>query len=317
MTPPPPARPSARQPLSWPVTLKLTAAAVLPALAVYAVAGALMVPAVAAGTVLGLAGTMLGSSRRAAAGGLLVMALMALHQALPALDLRLLAVAPAIAAGWEAARTGGRALPLALMSMGLLVALDHAGAPPARTLPFYAGGLALALPAARALGFHARPKPAPEGLHAGIRQGLFLALGLALAVTIAGHLQSAHAIWVVQFFVLRALAPGHLALPSAAKFFAGVLVGTALAALLEQAGLSVPPLSFAIALAAAVIGLRLLPLGPPYTPAAFTVALLLLTAPTPDAALFRSEAALIASVLAVSLAFGLGRLIRDPGRTSA
>ncbi|WP_172330456.1 hypothetical protein [Mangrovicoccus sp. HB161399] len=299
--------------LSWHDTLGIAAASILACLAGYFAFGALAVPALAGGVLLGIAGSMMGSPGRAAASGALVLLLLLLHVALPGIDIRLIALALPLAAGWEAARPGGRAFTLALMSMGLIVAVDRAGAAPALTLPIYAAGVAYGLAAARLLSLQDFPAQPPEGDHAGLRHALFLAIGLALAVSLAGHLRSSHSIWVVQFFVMRGLAPGHMALPSALKFALGVLIGTAAAILLESIGASRPPLSYGIALAALLAGLHSLPSGPPWTPAALTVALLLLTAPTPDAAVFRGEAALMAAGLAIALATVLGRLIRNPG----
>ncbi|WP_138470991.1 hypothetical protein [Poseidonocella sp. HB161398] len=306
----PPPRPKL---LGWPTVIGIAVTAVTACIAGYLAFGAIAVPALAGGVLLGMAGTMLGSSGRAAAGGILVLALMLLHLALPAIDIRLVALALPAAAGWETARRGGRAFTLALMSMGLLVATHRAGAAATLSLPLYAAGLAYGLGCARLLKLQDWPAVPAEGLHGGLRHGLFLAIGLALAVSLAGHLRSAHSIWIVQFFVMRGLAPGHMALPSALKFAAGVLAGTAAAILLEMAGLSRPPVSYAIALAALLAGLRSMPSGPPWTPAALTVGLLLMTAPTPGAAVFRGEAALMAAGLAIALATLLGRLIRNPG----
>ncbi|MBE3639351.1 hypothetical protein [Mangrovicoccus algicola] len=311
---PPPAPSRAKAPrLPWRVVPGIAAGALLACLAAWAAAGPLAVPATAGGMVLGLGGTLLGSSGRAAAGGALVLALSLLHLAAPGIDLHRLALALPAAAGWETAQRGGRAFTMALMSLGLLVAAQHAGAAPGLALPSYGAGLLAGLGLARVLGLARMPARPPEGPAAGLRHTLFLGLGLALAVALAGHLQNAHSIWLVQFFVLRGLAPGHMARASALQFALGVLAGTAAALVIETAGLGLPPWGILLALAALVAGLRSLPAGPPLTPALMTVALLLLTAPTPDAALFRGEAAIMASGLAILLATVLDLLFRPRG----
>lgn len=299
-----------RKPMTWRMTLILTAAGFGPGALLYWIEGGLAVPPLLAGITLGLAGTMIGSATRAALGGGLVLGLLALHTLWPGLDPRIAALGFVGLAGWETARTGGRAMPLALICGVLIWSAPHLGLSSGHIGGLFSLGLIGGLALARYLALGHVPKLPPEGDRAGWRQAIFLAIGLLLSITLVRTLPTAHGVWIVQMFIMRAMAPTHLTVHQALRYLLGVLAGVLLALGLELSGLLTPHIAHLLSAATVVLGLRLLPLGPPWPVVPITLAVLLSLAPSPSEALFRSEAALIAASLAILLSVILDRLFR-------
>ena len=295
--------------MPWRLVGALVVAGLVPCMTVAHLMGAAYVAPLLAGLIVGTGATMVGSARRAIIGGALVLIMLGLHMVWPATDLRLFALCFALAAGWETARTGGRALPMTLMAAGILWSGFQHQIPHTTGMALFAPGLVWGLLVAWALGLASFPKLPPEGDRAGLRQSLFLGCGLLLSITAVQHWPAAHAIWIVQMFILRATAPTRLTSHQAVRFVLGAMAGVCLALIVEYSGLSAPPLGYVIATVALVIGLRLMPLGPPLATIPMTVAVLLALAPTPAEAVFRSEAALAATLLAIALSFAADRLL--------
>lgn len=203
-------------------------------------------------------------------------------------------------------------MPLALACAVLIWVLPKAGLSEPQIAGLFAAGLAGGLGLACLTGLAGIAKVPAEGDRAGLQQAIFLALGVALSITLARQLPSAHALWVVDIFVIRAITPSHLAISKAWRYAIGTLIGVALVLGLEHSGLLTAQSMHITAALTLVIGLRLLPVGPPWPTAFFTIAVLFSLAPTPDDALFRSEAALLAAGLAILLRVLLNQLLRVP-----
>lgn len=201
-------------------------------------------------------------------------------------------------------------MPLSLACAVLIWILPKTGLDEAKIAGLFAAGLGGGLLLAYAAGLQRFPKLPPEGDLAGLRQTVLLGVGLWLSITFARHLPSAHAVWVVDMFVVRAMTASHLTIPKAFRFGLGTLLGGGLALAIEHSGYLTPQVAQIIAAISLVLGLRLLPLGPPWPATCLTITVLFALAPTPSEALFRAEAALLAAGLAIVLGFLLDCLVR-------
>ena len=297
-------------PLPWPLVLGLAAGAAVP-LAAEASLAAPLLQAVGAGLLVGLAAAM-GSPRRAAVGGALAPAA-ALSLAPPlAIDPRLPALLLAALAGWEAARTGGRSFTVAIVSVALLSVHVGQGAAPGTVLAAFAASAAWSLALVMRLGLAGRAAVPAAGPREGLRHGLFLALGLAVSLALVQGSEQPLALWVVFIFLYRAMAPAHETLERLLAYATGALAGAGLALVLELLGPPGPVAGMAVAAGAALVGLRFAPVLSPVAGAAFTLAVLLIAAPSPAAAIFRIEAVLFVALLVAALFELLLRLLGPP-----
>jgi hypothetical protein len=222
-----------------------------------------------------------------------------------------------LAAALEAGRTGGRAFVLALYGWCALM-LSPTLPAAAEALPFVVIGLLWGALSARLIGVAGLVvvPPVPPKIAASL--GLFLAVGVLVSAQLSHWLDPTYGYWVVLLFVLRALSPPHQSTRQALRYGLGAVAGSGCAFMLA---LTNPPgeVAAVLALALILVGLRLLPHPAPWSPAAFTSAVLLLVPVGTSGILVRLEATLIAVALTVVLvaAIGVGwRLIDRAGRSS-
>ncbi len=231
------------------------------------------------------------------AGGL-ALGLMVLFPTRPALFL--FAISLSAICGWETTKTGGRSGVMALfLCVGLQLTpamppLEQAALPALLGLAF--GWLATQ---ATPLAGQACQPPAP--LRFGVGIAVFLSAGLAIAVFAIHHVQESLAHWLAMLFLLRAMAPPGELISGAVRFGIGTITGSLVALLLITLGLP-PTLMLAGGGLMFLMGLRMLPHPWPYAPAAFSAAVLMATAPSIHAAIFRIEAAVFAVFISTALA---------------
>lgn len=297
------------RPMPWKLSLLLAFGALVPVAIASQVVGESAIPATLAGAVLGLCGPMIGSLWRTGLGIAVLLTMVAARLAYPELDARLLIVPLALLAGWETSKTGGRTMPLTLMVSGLLWSAGQTGGSPLGHTVEFSLGAAWGLGLAIWLNLEKLPKLPPEGWRGGIRQALFLLVGLTLSITLVRNVENAHAIWVVQMFALRAFVPTHMAVPLALRYVSGVIVGAMLAYGLKVGFDLTHAYAIGISLVSLIIGLRILPFGPPWSSMAMTVAVLIPSASLQTDALHRGEAALVVTGLAIALSAVLDRLV--------
>lgn len=202
-------------------------------------------------------------------------------------------------AGAEATLTGGRAGVMALfmvIGLHLIPAMPSPAqaAPPAIFSLVVTWGLAQLTPLAGA----GAQNPAPRRF--GIGLALFLATGLSIATFAMRFVDESFAHWLALLFVMRGLAPPGEVIRNALRFGLGATLGSGLA--LIALVLALPKgLMLGLAFVAVLAGFRLAPASGPWSPAAFSAAILFLTAPSPHDAVFRIEAAVFAVVLSTVL----------------
>ncbi|ROU03557.1 hypothetical protein [Histidinibacterium lentulum] len=269
--------------------------------------------AAAAGLAVGLGGTVMGGL--VPAGVAAAVALAAIALGLAGLDPRLAALALAALAGWEAHRRGGRAAVYGILATVMLsVALrDGAGTLPA--LLVFAAAAAAGIAVAQARRLTGLAAPPPEDRRGGVQIALFLALGLMASLTLVGNAGEPRAVWILYTFVLRALSPVALLAERTLVYALGACLGAVAALALELLG---PPglwPTLAIASVAVLVGLRRAALLSPVPGALFTLATLLVVAPTPAHAVFRLEVILLVAAMVLALAEGLRRVL-GPNRTA-
>lgn len=215
-------------------------------------------------------------------------------------------VALAVIAGAEATLTGGRSGVLALfmvVGLHLIPAMPAPGlaAAPALGALVLTWGLAQLTPLA---GAGVQP-PAPRRF--GIGLALFLATGLCIAAFVMTQVTESFAHWLALLFVMRGLAAPGDVIRSALRFGLGAILGSGIALLALVLALP-QPLMLGLAALALLAGFRLAPDPGPWSPAAFSAAVLFLTSPSPHDALFRIEAAIFAVALSTVLVTGFALL---------
>jgi hypothetical protein len=143
---------------------------------------------------------------------------------------------------------------------------------------------------------------APATAEAGLRLGLFLALGVALSLALVLVIDMHRSYWIAIIFVSRALLPMQHRPQALLRYSKGAAAGVLFAVAVELAGL-LGILRLLVPLAALIAGLRFLTYPIPVSSGAFTVAVLLGTAPTLAEAAFRLEtvALVIGMILFVTL----------------
>jgi hypothetical protein len=264
------------------------------------IAGKAHLAATVAGLMVGLIGSLLGSGRAAALATMVLLGAMALHIQLPdRIPTQALAMALVVLAGAEAGIVGGRAMTLALFGF-LKLSLLPAMPPGSADLPFVAGAALLGGVAVLAIGLQGRARQAPGGLPFGAGVTLFLGLGLLGIFWIVQRMDQPFAYWLALLFVWRAMAPPERTMGAALRFGTGAVLGSLLAMLATFLDLPAEA-RLALTLALVIAGLRMLPHPGPWTPAAFTSAVLLSFANGPGDALFRAEAALFILALTALL----------------
>lgn len=312
--------PAAPRALPWSLAIRIAAGLLAPALLALAFAPATILAAVG-GSFLAIFGSFQGSTRRSLMGGAAVLLLFLVSQAAPgALDIRAVILCLALAAGIETVTQGGRSLTLSIFAAVMLIgAIRRYGAPPDLAALVFVASLAFGALLAEALNLSGKAALPPNDIRSGVEHALFLAIGLLLSLALVQRMEGAQALWIVQMFVLRAMAPPKLDPARTAQFVAGAVIGAGLAAGLETLGLETRAgLRLCLAALCLVVGLRFLPVGRTLSAAALTLAVLLATAPTPEAALFRAEAAGVSAALALGLLLILQHLAewawprRDP-----
>lgn len=142
----------------------------------------------------------------------------------------------------------------------------------------------------------------PMSLKGALSVWVFLLAGLALTSFLAHLIGNQKSYWLSFLFVFRVLAPLQKVPDAAARFGVGVALGSFIAIGLEFSGL---PHKFLVVLglAAAVFGVHRIGGNTIWTAMFFTIATLLITAPTIESAVFRIEAAAIVIAIVGCLAF--------------
>ncbi|MEX0286396.1 MAG: hypothetical protein AB3N23_17455 [Paracoccaceae bacterium] len=210
------------------------------------------------------------------------------------------ALALSAIAGAEAVRTGGRSGVLAIFmctGLHLIPAMPNANDALLPALLALAAGWGLIQ--LTPLAGQAVQPPAPRAFGVGL--AAFLIVGLAIAVFAVHHVHDGMAHLLALLFITRGLAPPGQVVRGALRFGVGAVGGSLGALMAIHLGLPVWVL-LALSAVVLVLGLRMLPHPGPYAPAAFSAAILLATAPSVHAALFRVEAAVFAVLLSVALA---------------
>ena len=300
--------------MAAPTTLPWPAVAILmgtilgaAALAALAVSPAAALPAVF-GALAGLVGCFLTPSGRETAPFLATLAAMALVALAPPVALLwLVMLLLCLAAGWEASRTGGRAMVMGLF-VWLALSLVQSMPPPPISAATAAGGLALGWAVSRLTGLAGKAtRPAGKPVF-GISLALFLAIGISAAILAMHHVQSPFAHWIALVFIMRALAPPGLTQRATLRFGAGAAGGCLVA--MGVIALHPPqPVTITLALLLLAAALRLLPHPRPFTPAAASAGILLLVAKDIQPALFRLEVTIIVVLLSLGLSALLSLLL--------
>ncbi len=141
----------------------------------------------------------------------------------------------------------------------------------------------------------------PAPVRFGVGLAGFLMAGLAIAVFAMHLIDERFAHWLALLFVMRGLAAPGQVVSDAVRGGLGAAGGSVLAMLFLMLNAPVSQL-LAIAGVMFLIGLRMLPHPGPYSAAAFSVSILLATAPSQHAALVRIEAAILAVLLSTVVA---------------
>lgn len=289
--------------LPWSLAIRIAAGLLVPALLALTLAPSTVLAAVG-GSFLAIFGSYQGSTRRSLMGGAAVLLLFLLGQSAPeTLDLRVVILCLALAAGIETVTQGGRSLTLSIFAAVMLIgATRRYGAPPELAALVFVASLATGTVLADRLKLSGKAALPPNDIRSGVEHAAFLAIGLLLSLALVQRMEGTQALWIIQMFVLRAMAPPKLDPLRTAQFVAGAVIGAALAAGIETLGLETHAvLRLCLAALCLVLGLRSLPVAQVFSAAALTLAVLLATAPTPESALFRAEAAGISAALALGL----------------
>ncbi|CAD0184682.1 hypothetical protein RUESEDTHA_01564 [Ruegeria sp. THAF57] len=131
---------------------------------------------------------------------------------------------------------------------------------------------------------------------------LFLIVGMSLTSFLAHVIGNQKSYWLSLLFVFRVLAPLQKVPVAALRFGVGVALGSLAALCLEFSGLSHQALLI-LGFASAVIGVHKIGGNTLWTAMYFTIATLLVTAPTMEFAVFRIEAAAMIVFVVGALSF--------------
>lgn len=282
-------------------------AIVFAALAIAAVATAWlferpMIPAALAGTIMGFFGTVLANRARALFAGAIVLLASLAGSEFPAWMIPVV-IAPLLCAfsGWEIGKTGTRAHALGLLAWIMLIAPAGNGSAlelfAAYIVPLLAGSLLAA-----GLGAEAIASKPPAGTRYGRAHAIALAIGLATSIILSWQFNHPGAHWIMTLFVVRALDDPGTHRKKALWTGLATMLGAVTAALVTL--MPLPPSLFTVLGALfLLIGLRLMPLPDAKSSLLMSAGVVLATAPTLDAALYRGGAAFFASLLAIMLSY--------------
>ncbi len=142
----------------------------------------------------------------------------------------------------------------------------------------------------------------PMSVKGAVSIWIFLILGLGLTSILAQMIGNQKSYWLSFLFVFRVLAPLEKVPDSALRFGIGVAIGSLVAICLESVGLPHRVLML-LGIASAIVGVHRIGGRTMWTAMFFTIATLLITAPTVEFAVFRIEAAAMVVVLVGGLAF--------------
>ncbi|WP_139165875.1 hypothetical protein [Paracoccus tibetensis] len=247
--------------------------------------------------------------RGAAMGGAGLVAALALALVWPGWwAYALLCAALCAAAGIEAAARGTRIAIIVMLGVTLVFA---SGAPTGLPALAMAGlGAATGAVVMGHLALWSVIPPQRLSRAQGLRLALFLSLGVTLSL-ILGLRAPQHGHWIAVLFMSRALVPFGQRRAPLMRYGTGAALGVSAALLIEAVH---PPglLRVALAIAAAVLGLRFMLHARPIGPAMTTLSVLLGTAPTMRDALFRAEAVAAALGIVVLAGLVLDRLWLEP-----
>ncbi len=268
-----------------------------------------VVPLAVAGAVAGIAGTLMGSTRRAGLAILCTLAAFVIGEVGPGWVIALLVI-PGLSAlvGIEASRFGSRAFVFALFGWISLDAQAHL-AGTAEAIGAFVLAALIGIAVAKAKGLEGRMVAPPASDLYGISMAVGLWIGLLLALMIGQHLDPVHAHWIAVMLAMRALArPGsHRA--KALTFGVGSVLGAGLAGLV----LTLPlPLLFVhgVGIVFLVLGIRWLPAQRLQGPGLISAGIVLATAATIGTALFRAEAAAMAALYVLGYSWLSGMILQ-------
>ena len=167
----------------------------------------------------------------------------------------------------------------------------------AYVVPLLAGSLLAA-----GLGAEAIASKPPAGARYGRAHAIALAIGLATSIILSWQFDHPGAHWIMTLFVVRALDDPGTHRKKALWTGLATMLGAVTAALVTL--MPLPPSLFTVLGALfLLIGLRLMPLPDAKSSLFMSAGVVLATAPTLDAALYRGGAAFFASLLAIMLSY--------------
>ena len=308
---------SAGKVLPWHLVATIFATLGVAVLSSYWLFGALAVPGAVAGVIIGFMGSMM-ANRYLAAGAVIAVGLASYLDFISPPWVNLVLIIPVMSAlvGWEAGKIGSRCFVFALFAW---IMLDAQVQPQPRfqfqLVPVGHGSLALGYLLASALGIAValltgkesiRP-PTPGGKFYGFAVFGSLWFGLVLITLISALFDGAYVYWMSLMFAMRYFAAPGTHVDGALRFAVGTVLGATVAGALL--GLPLPALAFQVmGIASMVMGLRLLPAASPLTAMLISAGVIFVITPTIDSAVFRLEAAVIATSLAVGLNWVTDRL---------
>ncbi|WP_193140557.1 MULTISPECIES: hypothetical protein [unclassified Meridianimarinicoccus] len=303
-----PSHPAAPPTLGWTLVLGIAAGMLVPILLTQALAPEAVMAAVG-GTILGTVGSLVGSSRRSLAGAMVLVALMALDLMAPgAWNLLPVVLVLALAAGVETATTGGRSLTMSLFGAVMLSgAILRDGTPLGLAAAVFLASLLFGALLAVALKLHGRAALPANDVRGGIAHAVFLCTGLLLTHALVGNMGATLAMWTLQMFVMRAMAPPEMSLRRSLQYVCGAAIGAALASawqFLHPMDAATLP-RMLVAAACLMLGLRYTVSARVFSAAALTLAVLLASAASPGQALIRFEAAGLSALVALVLLLAL------------
>ncbi len=266
-----------------------------------------VVPGAVAGVIIGFMGSMMGN-RLLAAGAVIAVGLASYLDFVTSPWVHLVLTLPVMSAlvGWEAGKVGSRCFVFALFAW---IMLD------ARAQPVGDGSLALVFLLASMLGIGVvllagkesiRPQT-PGGSFYGFAVFVSLWFGLAVIASISSLFDGPYTYWMSLMFAMRFFAAPGTHVDGALRFAVGTVLGATVAGALL--GLPLPGLVFQVTgVASMLMGLRLLPAESPLAAMLISAGVIFVLTPTVDSAVFRLEAAVIATALAVALSWVMDRL---------
>lgn len=269
--------------------------------------GPVAVPGAIAGVIIGFMGSMMGNRVLAAGAVVAVGVATYLDFSSPAW-VNLVLVIPAMSAlvGWEAGKIGSRCFVFALFAW---IILD------ARAEPAGDGSLALGFLLSAAMGIGVtlltgkesiRP-PTPGGKFYGFAVFASLWFGLVVIMSISALFDGPYVYWMSLMFAMRFFAAPGTHVDGALRFAVGTVLGATVAGALL--GLPLPEAAFQVlGVGSMLMGLRLLPAASPLTAMLISAGVIFVITPSIDSAVFRLEAAVIATALAVALNWVMDRL---------